>query len=169
MVNKIECAWCGKLMFETNKRRHAEKCVWKNEVKIKKSEFEKMRNEGLFQDVCEQKKLKDDLQNENLKNFILENYEQFTNLYKSIMDFPEVSDPESIIKNILVCDSTKEQYLLEWRLFKNYMNENRKPLSLDSANSYIGSLECKPSTIKKKIAVIQTILRTLINPTISKY
>jgi hypothetical protein len=166
MRPKKKCEWCGKEQYTTNLYRHLKTCIWKNEFKLHKSDAEEMRKEGVF-DMNPEAKLKTDLENQNLRNFILENYEKFTNLYKSIMEYPEVSNPETIIKNILVSESTKENYLMEWKQFKKFLFSQRKPISLDSANCYIASLKCKTSTIRNKIAVLQTLMRSLINPSIS--
>jgi hypothetical protein len=74
--------------------------------------------------------------------------------------------PEEKIKMMHIAESTKRNYLVEFRLYETWMRRNSKTMDADSANLYLSSLKCRTSTLKKKQTIMQTILRLVYDPSV---
>lgn len=153
-----ECEWCGKLVSLKNYKRHkTTNCVYKNELGIKKSDFELLKQKRL-RSTDE----RNDITILELKNFLTDSYNKAMNLYQRVV-IDHARDPIEKIKEMTVSDSTKENYLIQWGLYTKWLKINEKVISVDSANSYIASVKGRPSTQRSKHNMLQTLLQHLID------
>jgi ribosomal protein S24E len=97
-----------------------------------------------------------------LKNFLTESYNKAMVLYRRVVE-ENSKDPLEKIREMKVSQSTKDNYMREWKQFTKWLKENRKSISVDSANSYIGSLDSKASTQRTKHTTLQVLLQHLID------
>lgn len=157
MTKKKQCQWCDKPMAYSNFRRHLMKCVFKNELGIKKSDVEILK--------VSQPKEKTQIEEANimeLKNFLTDNFNKTSTLYKRII-VENNRDPVEKIKEMMISDSTKENYIREWNQFSKWLRKKNLSMSVDSANSYIASLDCAASTQRTKQTILQIILQHIID------
>ena len=145
-------------MAPSNFRRHQITCVFKNEIKLKKSDIEFLKNKRPRGDSDGE-----ELTLMELKNFLTENFNRTAMLYHRIV-VENSRDPVEKIKEMRVSESTKENYIREWKQFSKWLNKNKKSVSVDSANTYIASLSNRAaSTQRTKHNVLQVLLQHLID------
>lgn len=147
-------------MHSCNLNRHQKKCVYKVELKETKANvlkaLQNIPKNAEPPKNCELTLLE-------LRNFLSEFFNKSKLLHKKVIE-NELRDTKDRIRELHVSDSTKEGYLLEYKLFDKWLNKNKKSLDQDSANMYLGSLKCRSSTLKKKQMILQSLLRVLVDP-----
>lgn len=153
------CEFCEKLMHSSNYRRHLSKCIYKNEIKLAKSIVLRLveNYEGQNDEAAEGVPLE-------MKIFVTELFNKVKFFYKKINN--ESLSPEEKIRQLHISDSTKEGYLTELKLYQGWLKRNKKNVDTDTANTYLNSLKCKSSTLRKKQMILQTILRIVYDPNI---
>ena len=152
-----ECEWCGKEMARSNYQRHLGACIFYKDLQIKRSDLEYLKkHRPREQSDIEQLTMME------LLNFLTENYNKSLSLYQRVI-VEKSRDPVEKIKEMNVCDSTRANYLTEWKQYTKYLKKNNKAVSVDSANSYIASLSKRASTVKNKHIMLQVLLRHLVD------
>lgn len=155
-----QCEWCDKTMSRTNYRRHLSTCVFKNVIDLRKSDVELLKKKQHRVDPHEETALME------LKHYLTECYTKTSLLYKRIVQ-EAGRDPIEKIKEMRVSDQTRQNYLVEWKLFNKWLKENKKTMSVESANTYISSLkDCRASTQRKKQYMLQTLLQHVVDRSI---
>ena len=151
-----QCEWCEKLMAHQNHKRHLKTCVFKNIVGLSKSELE----------VLKKKRPREDKNQEisflELKMYLTDCYQKSIALYRKIIQ-ENGRDPIERINEMRVSDQTKRNYIQEWRLYNKWLKSNGKTVSAETANTYISSLKCRPSTQRNKHHVLQNTLQHLVD------
>ena len=150
------CEWCEKSMASCNYQRHLKTCVYKNLIDLTKSEVELLKKKKPREDKNQEVSFME------LKHFLTECYQKSVTLYKNII-VEDGRDPVEKIKEMRVSDSTKENYLQEWRLYNKWLKTNQRTVSSETANSYIASLKCRASTQRNKHGILQNILQHLVD------
>jgi integrase len=153
------CEFCEKEMHSSNYKRHLSKCIYKNEIKMAKSIVLGLvaNHEGQDVEAAEEVPME-------MKIFITELFNKVKFFYKKLNN--ESLSPEEKIRQLHISDSTKEGYLTELSLYQKWLKKNKKNVDIDTANTYLNSLKCKPSTLRKKQMILQTILRVVYDPNI---
>jgi hypothetical protein len=104
--------------------------------------------------------------NMDLMNLLTESHWKFSTLYSRII-LENNRKPEEKIKDMMVSESTKYNYLQEWKKFSKWLNRNNKTLSKDSANEYLGTFtKLAASTQRTKYITLQVLLQHLIDPSL---
>jgi len=139
--------------------RHLQKCIYKVELNTKKSDVIFLLKKQRRSDETE------DLAVEELKNFLTDSYKRTIQIYQRVIK-EKNKNPIEKIKEMNVSESTMQNYLLEWKLFTRWAKRNEKPISADSANTYIAALsnlQKRASTIRKKHNTLQLILQQVFD------
>lgn len=157
------CYFCEKSMKTQNFKKHQKVCFFKVEFNESKSNVLRALYNLPKENLSPVKSDQVDLALIELKNFLTEFFNKSRLLHKKIIE-DDLRDPIERIKELHVNDSTKDGYIVEYKLFKKWLNKNKKTLTIESANSYLASLKCKGSTLKKKMNILQNLLRLLIDP-----
>jgi hypothetical protein len=156
-----ECEWCEKKMSATNYYRHLKTCVFKNEIQMKKFEINYLKTKYPKNGIDVEK-----TNNMDLINLLTESHLKFSTLYSRIV-LENNRKPEDKIKDMMVSETTKYNYLQEWKKFSRWLNRNNKNLSKDSANEYLGTLsQLAASTQRTKYLILQVLLQHIIDPSI---
>jgi integrase len=156
-----ECEWCGREMARSNYQRHLGACIYYNDLKIKKSDIEFLKKQR-----PREKSDMEQLASMELINFLTEYYNKSKLLYNRVV-VENSRDPLEKIKEMNVSSPTMKNYVTEWKQYTKYLKKNNKAISVDSANSYIGSLDDKcASTNKNKHSMLQVLLKHLVDPNI---
>ncbi len=92
-------------------------------------------------------------------------YKKSRRLYKKV-ERDDGKTPIQKIKELHVSEVTKENYLREWSLYLAWLRKHNLSPEVESANSYLGSLEKKASTLRTKQGLLQNILQIVVDPTI---
>ena len=155
----LVCEWCDCKVSLKNKRRHIDYyCVYKNQVGLKKSEINLLREKR----PREEHKETNDLTLLELRTFLTDSYNKAMGLYQRLI-VEDARDPVEKIKEMSVSSSTKQNYLIQWGLFTKWLSANKKTISIDSANTYIASVKGRSSTQRSKHNMLQTLLQHLID------
>jgi len=162
MSKETICEWCEKHQYSSNIKRHHERCFYKNELQMRKSEFLYLKSK-LNLDIKSERR--DELAMLELKSFLTDLYNKVSNLYRRVIT-EDGRDPIEKIQELNVGPTTKKYYLREWKLFEKWLTSKNKSVTKESANTYISSLECKDSTQKRKHLTLQVLIQHLIDPTI---
>jgi hypothetical protein len=156
------CEFCEHTMKPSNFKKHQERCFYKIQIKATKKEVEA----ALQRNPPEQQRSDQfDIAFLELKKFLTEIFTRSRVLYKRVVE-NDLRDPIERIKEIHVGEGTKYGYLVEYNRYKKWLNKNKKSIDSDSVNMYLSTLKCKSSTLKKKQAILQNILRLLVDSNI---
>ena len=153
------CDWCEKQMLPSNFRRHEERCFFKTVIELKKSELQRMKENynppKEFSEASE-------LTLTELKQYLTDNFNKTCFLYKKLV-VNDLRDPIERLKEMHVSQPTKENYIREWVLFSKWLKKNKNHPDKASADTYLASLKCRASTLKKKQYMLQNILQYLFD------
>jgi hypothetical protein len=156
------CTWCDREMKRQNLSKHQSSCTYKK-MGLSKSEIERLK--GMKEDEGDKDNDQIEIDNVELKQFLLEIYKRSRKLHHKIVD-EDPRAPEDRINDLNVSQATKNNYLREWVLYNKWQKRSKKPLGKESAETYLGSLTCKASTKKQKYNTIQLLLQHIIDPSI---
>jgi integrase len=159
-----QCEWCDHEMMSKNFRRHQTKCLYKNEVGVKKSDMVYLK-ENRPKEVESEETKKLQLAFMELKHYLLDSYQKTNNIYTRIITNDQ-RDAVDRLREMHVSDITKYNYVCEWKLYKNYIDKKKLPPGRDSANTYLSTLKCRASTLRRKQCMMQNMLRFLIDPSV---
>ena len=149
-------------MFPSNFKRHQSTCVYKVEIGATKAQILRaLQNQPQIAVEPERNDLVD-LAFIEMKNFLTDFFNKSRVLHRKVVE-NDLTDPIDRIKQMHVNNSTKDGYLVEFRLYKKWLKKNKKSIDADSANSYLSSSKCKPSTLKKKQMILQNLLKVIID------
>jgi integrase len=155
------CEWCEKIMKNSNYKKHSMVCFYRHELKITKSQLNFLKEnavENPEEDLLQ-------LNLTDLKLFLTEIFHKSKTLYKKIEE--EKWDPVEKIKELQVGPETKAAYVREWLLYTKFIKEKKLGVSKETANTYLASVKCKPSTLRKKQYMLQLILQHLLETTVN--
>jgi hypothetical protein len=165
MNKHFTCSWCGRSMLLSNKSRHLSTCLYKNELKATKDYILKLIEDNPDErDQISVRKEKLELANVELMKVVEDVYLKFSDLRDKYLGGASEESAEEKIEGMNVCASTKYGYLVEWRKFKKWKEENSKTIGVASMNQYLQTLDCKSSTKWKKRNMLERILKTLVDP-----
>jgi integrase len=154
------CDWCNKDMKQPNFKKHIERCFYKNELNIKKNDLDQLLKKKT-------QRKDDNNNNDNSDNVDLQIFKTFFNkIEHEITRVRETiirkeQDPMTIIENLPLEKSTKGLYKSEWKQFSKFCQNKKLPKNQESANIYIGKLQCAISTKHTKRNMMQNILKNL--------
>jgi integrase len=152
-----KCHWCEKDMKSQNFNKHSDRCFYKNKIGATKQEI----------DIYLKKRPREE---EEKEKFPVAEYEMLKTMFKKIdtqmTKFKEnfaddFKNPIDVISEMSIADSTKRNYMSEWRQFEKYARVKKLGLGASAANSYIASNKCSVSTKLNKKNIMQAILRSL--------
>jgi hypothetical protein len=153
------CEWCNKEMGRQNLKRHQETCVYKNEIGMTKDDFQHLKHnykpDRLLTNALE-------VAFSELKQYLTDTFHKTTSLYKKLV-VEDQRDPEDRLNEMHVSAATKANYLSEWKLFNKWLKKNKRLPDKESADTYLSTLKCRPSTLKKKQYMLEHILQHLID------
>jgi hypothetical protein len=155
------CPWCEKIMKSSNYKKHSYVCFYQHELKISKSDLNFLKENG--GENRQENFLQLDLT--DLKGFLIEVFQKSQTLYKKFEE--EKRDPVEKIKELQVGPETKAAYVREWLLYTKFIKEKKLGVSKETANTYLSSVICKPSTLRKKQYMLQLILQHLLETTVN--
>lgn len=157
-----QCEWCEKTMLPSNFRKHQERCFFRNVIELKKSELQRMKENynppKEFSEASE-------LSLTELKQYLTDNFNKTCFLYKKLV-VNDLRDPIERLREMHVSQPTKENYVREWVLFNKWLKKNKKAADKESADTYLASLKCRASTLKKKQYMLQNILQYLFDSSV---
>jgi len=146
-------------MIRQNFKRHLAKCVFKNEVGVPRTEIENMKKSYRPSEIDDTIKIAFT----ELKQYLTDNYMKATSLHKRLIS-TDSRDPIARLKELHVSEPTKRNNIQEWNLFSKWLKKNSKLPDKESGDSYLSTLKCRASTLKKKHYMLQNILQFLIDP-----
>ena len=162
-----KCDWCGKTMFRQNHKRHLATCKIKNEINLTKQQIEDLKSNNLNSNSQNQEEIKLlELKHTELLILMKELHCKIRPIFDKYTEddhkFPEIK-----IREMLVSESTKKGYLVEWRLYNKWRLSNSKRISAESANQYISSLKKQSSSTQfKKRNILQNVMKVVVDPNI---
>jgi integrase len=159
------CEWCDSKKLRQNYKKHFKNCIYRIEIKLKKSEIERLKETQLpsLPDLNEVKQI--EIEYAELKLFLQEFSRKSFQLNQRIAQ-EDTKNPIEKIHEMHVGESTTEHYLREWKFYQKYLSKQNKLVGKDSAESYIASLKCRPSSLRQKNNMIQALLQHLVDPSI---
>lgn len=152
-------------MKRQNYRKHKARCVYRVEVKMKRSDIVRLRDQPLEPVSVVSMSSTDQVAFGELKHYLTESYHKSHILYLKFIEGNNMS-PEQKLNELHIGESTKQNYLLEWRLYLKWLTKHKKSPGGTSANSYLASLQCKASTLRKKQYTLQLVLQHVIDSSI---
>jgi integrase len=165
MVKK--CDWCGKeIKHRQNYKPHVDKCIYRTEIGMKKDDIFALRGMPVPEQAKSEETKMFEIFYMELKQYLSDNYSKSLILHKKIIE-NESKSPLEKIKEMLVSDSTKKGYIIEWNLYNKWLKKNNKMISKETANEYISKLKSKPSTRKKKQGMLQILFKHLLDNSIT--
>jgi integrase len=149
-------------MNPTNFYRHRKKCVFYRDLQMNKTEVMSIlkRHKRDEKTDCEK------ITFVELMGFLTDMYKRTKLLYTKVNE-ENSKNPVERIRELNVSESTLQNYLMEWGMFQKWLRRHDRSYSVESANSYITSLNKKPSTIRKKHTVLQLLLQHIIDKNVS--
>ena len=154
------CKFCELPMHRNNKTRHLKTCYLKNNIGFSKTELLNLIKKF---DPNSQKLF--ETQFSMMKEFLISLNQNVSFIHNSIVD-NDGRTPEEKIDAIPVSENTKKIYQREFRKYLDWLKLKNLNISIDSANTYISSLQCKDSTAKRKFLNLQVVLQAIINPAV---
>jgi hypothetical protein len=160
------CPWCNRPpMLSQNYKKHLDKCKYKN-MNITQAQIEtliKHKDPNSEIIIDNKDEIINRLEEENMQmahkmTEILDMLKEF----QSRFVINKCKDVKELIDEMIIAESTKRNYRLEWSLFKSWKEKHNKETNIGSINTYISMLKCKPSTQIKKREILQQILRRLL-------
>jgi hypothetical protein len=152
-----QCEWCNNEMKPPNLKKHLDRCFFKTKINLKKSEIDELKKGKVIVQDSNKENVKNEIAFLELKHYLTEFYNKSSTLYKKLVE-DDGRDPIVKIKEMQVSPVTKENYVREWKLFNDWLLKNKKSAGKDTANTYLSSLKCRASTLKKKQIELQRIL-----------
>jgi hypothetical protein len=164
--HKKTCRWCGVKKLRQNYRKHKDICIYKHEVGFTKEELARLKGKPLPEAVKSEETKLLEVSFLELKCFLTETYNKSIHLYRKVVE-KDTRTAEQKINEMLVSNSTKKLYIVEWGLYTKWLEKNQKRISQDTANEYLSKIECKASTRKKKQMMLQQLFKHLVDPSIT--
>jgi len=115
MSKLLQCEWCELPQYNSNITRHHERCFYKNELGMRKSEFLYLKSK-LKLDIKSERR--DELTMLELKSFLTDLYNKVLNLYKRVI-VEDGRDPIDKIEELNVGLSTKKITFANGSFLKN--------------------------------------------------
>lgn len=158
-----QCSWCEHAMKKQNFKRHQKTCILKVEIGLSKSEIEKLKGENKQEE--EKDNVKIEIDNVEMRTFLEDIYKKSVSLHKKII-IESKRNPFEKIDRMNVGESTKKNYLREWKLYTRWLKLRKQPIGKDSAESYLSTLKCRASTKRQKYLSLQLLLQHIVDPSI---
>jgi hypothetical protein len=152
---KKQCEFCKEEFWTSYLKKHISRCKVKKHIESNPASNNNLNN-GIA-NVEETRKLT--LENEKLKNYVKDTYQNSKALYEIYVVGIERTSIEEKVNQLLISEATKEGYLIELKLFLKWLNKEKRPFSLNSGNLYLSKLKCRPSTLKHKQTILQRIFK----------
>ena len=159
-----QCDWCEKEMKKQNFKRHQETCIYKVTVGLSKSNVERLKSQHPVIQVPEDN-TKLEIDNVELKQFLEELYKKTMVLHKKII-IEDERNPIEKINALIISDSTKINYLREWKMYDRWIKKNKLPIGKESAQAYLANAKVRASTKRQKYLNLQLLLQHIIDPSI---
>jgi integrase len=166
-MSKRVCEWCDEGMYMSNYKRHLLSCAYKNKVGVPKKQISSLLQNNPHPSTEEEvKELKEKVH--LLQEKQLQIAHKFKDIYAKVLSlfqafsFNKFVDMDKYIDEMIISEGTRSNYRTEWKKFKKWLNKNSEEVTIDSVNSYLSSIKCKPSTLLRKRNMLQILLRNLL-------
>lgn len=141
-------------MLSSNFAKHNTRCYVKNQFGVSKSEIVSLIQGNRQQSQLNPLQLKISKFEKFTENILRESRELIAELNQS--------DPEVKLNEMNISSSTLISYKSEWNQYSVWCKKRKvDPLLTTSANCYVGSLDKRTTTLKKKRSILQVILMFL--------
>jgi integrase len=160
------CEWCNKeIKHRQNYKPHVDKCFYRVELNVKKNDLDLLLGKPIPEAPKSEEAKMMELTHMELKEFLTDSYNKSMVLYKKFIQNAGKT-PIDMINEMLIGDTTKKAYVIEWRLYNKWLTKHHKIISRESANEYLSQLKGKPSTKKKKQGMLQKLFKHLLDSTV---
>jgi integrase len=152
-MNTRTCQWCNQIMKQPNFKKHLSKCFFKNDLEATREEITHL---------LQNKRGREDEDKYEMLQVFFKKVENQVTKYREILGKVD-KDPQCMIEDLSLEDSTKRVYKSEWKKFSQFAEKNKLPHNAESANTYLGRIKCAISTKYTKRNMLQNILRNLFD------